>query len=87
MRTCNSDTKRLGCVEPSARPTKGECTPRGFEHVGKTVFCGKAKRNKKEQWEPEAEEGMEDEVPEVNVSGHARRQRGWWKRGVVQTRN
>jgi hypothetical protein len=37
--------------------------------------------------EPEAEEGMEDEVPEVNVSGHARRQREWWKRGVVQTRN
>jgi hypothetical protein len=20
---------------------KGDCTPRGFEHEGKTVFCGK----------------------------------------------
>jgi hypothetical protein len=26
---------------------KGDCTPRGFEHVGKTVFCGKANRSKK----------------------------------------
>ena len=37
---------------------------------------------------PEAEEGMEDEAPnsEVNVSGRARRQKGWWKRGVVETK-
>ena len=71
-----------------ARPTKGDCTPRGCEHVGKTVFCGKANRSKKEQGEPEAEEGMEDEVPnsEVNMSGRACRQRGWWKRGVVETK-
>jgi hypothetical protein len=59
--------------------------------VGKTVVCGKAKRSKKEQGEPEAEEGMEDEAPncgpncEVDVSGRARRQKGWWKRGVVET--
>jgi hypothetical protein len=46
--------------------------------VGKTVFCGKAKRIIKEKGEPEAEGGMEDEAPnsEVNVSGRARRQRG-----------
>ena len=31
---------------------------------------------------------MEEAAPntEVNVSGRARRQRGWWKRGVVQTK-
>ena len=31
---------------------------------------------------------MEDEAPnsEVNVSGRARRQKGWWKRGVVETK-
>jgi len=65
-----------------ARPTKGDGTLRGLEHVGKTVFCGKAERSKKEHGEPEAEEVMEDEAPnsEVNVSGRARRQRGWWKR-------
>ena len=57
MRTGNPDTKRLGCVEPG-RPMKGDCTPIGFEHVGKTVFCGKANRSKKEQEEPEAEEVM-----------------------------
>ena len=57
---------------------KGDCETRGFEDVGKTVFCGKANRSKKEHGEPEAEEGREDEAPnsEVNVSGRARRQRG-----------
>ena len=67
---------------------KGDRTTRGFEHVGKTVFCGKANRSKKEHGEPEEEEGMEDEAPysEGNVSGYARRQRGWWKRGVVETK-
>jgi hypothetical protein len=71
-----------------ARPTKGERTLRGFEHVGKTVFCGNANRSKKEQREPEADEGMEDAAPnsEVNVRGRARTQRGWWKRGVVETK-
>jgi hypothetical protein len=35
----------------------------------------------------EADEGMEDEAPdgEADVSGRARRQRGW-KRGVVETK-
>jgi hypothetical protein len=67
---------------------KGDCTPRGFEHVGKTIFCGKANRSKKEQGEHEAEEGIEDESPnsDVNPSGRARRQTGWWKRGVVETK-
>jgi hypothetical protein len=67
---------------------KGDCTPRGFEHVGKTVLCGKANRSKKEQGEPKAEEGLEDEAPysDVNPSGRARRQKGWWKRGVVETK-
>ena len=67
---------------------KGDCTPRGFEHVGKTVFCGKANRSKKEQGEPKAEEGIEDESPnsDVRPSGRARRQKGLWKRGVVETK-
>ncbi len=56
--------------------------------MGMTVFCGKAERSKKEHGEPEAEEVIEDEAPnsEVNVSGRARRQRGWWKRGVLETK-
>ena len=76
MRTCNSGTKRLGCVEPSATNEGGRHTKRVlFEHVGKNVFCGKAKRSKREQGEPETEEGLEDEAPnsEVNVRGRARR--------------
>jgi hypothetical protein len=84
-------TRKDWVVWSLARPMKGDCTPRGFEHVGKTVFCGKVNRSKKEQGEPEAEEGMENEAPnsEVNVSGRAscaRRQRGWWKLGVVEAK-
>ena len=52
--TCNLDTKRLGCVEPSATNEERRHTKR-VEHVGKMVFCGKAKRSKKGQGEPEAE--------------------------------
>jgi hypothetical protein len=67
---------------------KGDCTPRGFEHVKKTVFCRKANQSKEEQGKPEAEEGMEDEAPNsrVNVSGHAHRPKGWWNCGVVETK-
>ena len=67
---------------------KGDCTPRGLKDVGKTVFCEKANRGKIEQEEPKAEEGIEDEAPnsDVNPSGRARRQKGWWKRGVVETK-
>jgi hypothetical protein len=65
---------------------KGDCTPRGFEHVGKTVFCGKANRNMKEQGEPKGEEGIKDEAPtsDVDPSGRARGQKGWWKRDVLK---
>jgi hypothetical protein len=43
------------------------------------LSSGKANRSKKEQGKPEAEEGMVDEAPnsEVNVSGRARKQKGW----------
>ena len=30
-----------------AQPMTGDCTLRGFEHVGKVIFCGKVKRKKK----------------------------------------
>jgi hypothetical protein len=48
MRTSNSDTKKLGYVEPSATNKGGRHTKR-FELVGKSGFCGKAKRSKKEK--------------------------------------
>ena len=71
-----------------ARPMKGDRTPRGFEHVGKAIFCGKVKRNKKEQGEPEAEDETEEDAPdkEVNENGHACRQKGWWKRRDVEAK-
>ena len=82
-------TRKDWVVLSRARPMKGDCTPRGFELLGKTVFCGKANLSKKEQGEPEAGKGIEDEAPRsgVNVRGHVRRQKGWWKRGVVETKS
>ena len=67
---------------------KGDCTLRGFEHVGKAIFCGKVKRGKKEQGDHEAEDEIEEHSPdnEVDESGHACRQKGWWKRGDVSAK-
>jgi hypothetical protein len=63
-----------------------------FRHE-KIGLCGRLIEARKstgslKHGEPEADEGMEDEAPnsEVNVSGRARRQRGWWKRRVVETK-
>jgi hypothetical protein len=61
-------TRKDWVVWSRARPMKGDCTQRGFEHVGKTVFCGKANRSKKEQGEPKAEEGREDEAVEAPIA-------------------
>ena len=65
---------------------KGDCTPRGFEHVGKAIFCGKVKRKKKEHEVPGVEDETEKDEPdnEVDESGRACRQKGWWKRGDVE---
>jgi hypothetical protein len=45
-------TRKDWVVWSRAQPMKGDCTTRGVKHVGKTVFCGKANRSKKEQGEP-----------------------------------
>jgi hypothetical protein len=42
-------TRKYWVVWSRAPPTKEDRTSRGFEHMGKTVFCGKVKRSKKEQ--------------------------------------
>jgi hypothetical protein len=42
---------------------KGDCTPRGFEHVGKTIFCAKVKRRKKKHESPGAEDETEEDAP------------------------
>ena len=74
-------TQKAWVVWSRARPMKEDCAPRGFEHVGKNVFCGKANRSKKEQGEPKAEEGLEDEAPysDVNPSGRALKLQGAWE--------
>jgi hypothetical protein len=65
---------------------QGDRTLRGFEHVGKSIFCGKVKRGKKEQEDPEVEDEIEEDAPdtEVDDTGRACRQKGWWKRGDVE---
>jgi hypothetical protein len=67
---------------------KGDCMSRGFEHVGKAIFCGKVKWRKKEHEEPEAEDETEQDAPDnkVDESGRACRQKGWWKRGDVEVK-
>jgi hypothetical protein len=71
-----------------ALPMKGDCTLRGFEHVGKAIFCGKVKRRKKEHEATGAEDEAEndDSDNEVDGSGRACRQKGWWKRGDVEAK-
>ena len=67
---------------------KGDCAPRGFEHVGKAIFCGTVKRRKKAHKAPEAEDEAEKDAPdnEVDEGGRACRQKGWWKRGDVEAK-
>jgi hypothetical protein len=67
---------------------KGDGTLRGFEHVGKAIFCGKVKRRKKEHEAPGAEDEAENDASdnEVDGSGRACGQKGWWKRGDVKAK-
>jgi hypothetical protein len=60
-------THRDWVVWSRARPMKGDRTPRGFKHAGKAIFCGKVKRSKKEQGEPEAEDEIEEDAPDTEV--------------------
>ena len=61
---------------------------RGFDHVGKTIFCGKVKRRRKEHESSGSEDEAENDAPDdgVDGSGRACRQKGWWKRGDVETK-
>ena len=78
---------------------KGDCTLRGFEHVGKAILCGKVKLGrervlfigtqfKKEHEAPAAEDETENDAADDGVegSGRACRQKGWWKRGDVEAK-
>jgi hypothetical protein len=67
---------------------KGDGTFRGFEHVGKAIFCGKVKRRKKEHETSGAEDeaGNDTSDNEVGGGGRAGRQKGWWKRGDVEAK-
>ena len=67
---------------------KGDGTLRGFEHVGKAIFCGKAKRRKKEHEAPGAEDEAENDASDIEVSGGGCvcRQKGWWKCGDVEAK-
>jgi hypothetical protein len=56
--------------------------------VGKAIFCGKVKRRKKEHESPGAGDEAENDVSdnEVDGSGRACRQKGWWKCGDVEAK-
>jgi hypothetical protein len=46
---------------------KGDCTLRGFEHVGKAIFYGKVKRRKKEHETTGAEDKTENDASDNEV--------------------
>ncbi len=48
---------------------KGDCTLRGFEHVGKAIFCRKVKRRKKEHEAPGAEDEAENDASDDESMG------------------
>ena len=76
-------------MESSATNERGlHAELRGFEHVGKAIFCGKVKRGEKEHGAPAAEDETENDAADDGVegSGRACRQKGWWKRGDVEAK-
>ena len=52
-----------------AWPMKGDCTLRGFEHVGKATFCGKVKHRKKEHETTGAKDEAEANALDNKVDG------------------
>ena len=74
------DSHRDWIVWSRERPMKGDGTLRGFEHVGKAIFCGQVKRRKKEHEATEAKDEAENNSSdnEVGGGGRACRQKGWW---------
>ena len=56
--------------------------------MGKAIFWGNVKRRKKEHEAPEVEDETKKDAPdnEVDESGRACRQKGWWKRGDVEAK-
>jgi hypothetical protein len=81
-------TRRDWVVWSLSRPMKVDGTFRGFEHVGKAIFCGQVNRRKKEHESPGAEDEAENDTSdnEVGGGGRAGRQKGWWKRGDVEAK-
>ena len=55
---------------------------------GKAVFQGKVKRKKEGQGRGETNDETENDAPEDEIEGGGRacKQKGWWKRGGVETK-
>ena len=70
-------THRDWVVLSRARPMKGDCTLRGFEHVGNAIFCGKVKRKKQEHEAPGAGDETEEDAPDNEVDGSGRACQSW----------
>jgi hypothetical protein len=85
MQTGDLHAQRLGSVESSATNERGLHAKR-VRARGKAIFCGKVKRRKKEHDATGAEDETQKDAPdnEVDESGLACRQKGWWKRGDVE---
>ena len=87
MRKGDSHAQRLGCVESSAANERGWHAKR-VRARGESHLPWKVKRRKKEHETPGAEDEAENDASdnEVDGSGRACRQKGWWKRGDVEAK-
>ena len=71
-------------------PRRGRDEARAYTTVGKALFEGKAKpadsENKDDQeGESSEEEGEDAQSGRKGTGGRASRQKGWWKRGAIET--
>ena len=87
MRKGDSHAQRLGYVESSAANERG-WHAKGVRARGESHLPWKVKRRKKEHEAPGAEDETEEDAPddEVDESGRACKQKGWWKRGDVEAK-
>ena len=82
--------RRDWIVWSRTRPGRKKDEVRGFKTKGKALFEGRAEKRDEDKQSPSGDDMSEDEMEEENrdqekTRGRACKQRGWWKRGAIET--
>ena len=82
--------RRDWIVWSRTRPGRKKDEVRGFKTKGKALFEGRAQKRDENRQSPCEDNMSEDEMEEEHqdqekTRGRACRQRGWWKRGAIET--